>query len=97
MAQAYAVLFGDQAVQSGQGRLEVKAGPHTLRFLSTDRLSRRYPALGGASVMTVRCQDLEATRAFLTAQGIPLAAAAGARLVIAPEHANGTVLEFVED
>ena len=46
--------------------------------------------------MTVRCRDLEATGAFLTGEGIPLAGAAGARLVIAPEHANGTVLEFVE-
>ena len=46
--------------------------------------------------MTVRCRDLEATRAFLAGQGIPLADAAGARLVIAPDQANGTVLEFVE-
>jgi hypothetical protein len=96
LVPAYAALFGDSALQSGRGRLEVKVGPHTLRFLSPDRLSRRYPALGGASVMTVRCRDLEATRAFLTGRGIPLADAAGARLVIAPGHANGTVLEFVE-
>jgi catechol 2,3-dioxygenase-like lactoylglutathione lyase family enzyme len=96
LAPAYAALFGAPAVQSGRGRLEVKVGPHTLRFLSPDRLSRRYPALSGASVMTVRCQDLEATRAFLTGQGILLADAAGARLVAAPEYANGTVLEFVE-
>jgi len=96
LAPAYTALFGAPAVQSGQGRLEVNVGPHTLRFLSPDRLARRYPGLGGASVMTVRCRDLEATRAFLTGQGIPLVAAAGARLVIAPEHATGTVLEFVE-
>jgi catechol 2,3-dioxygenase-like lactoylglutathione lyase family enzyme len=97
LVPAYAALFGDKALRSGQGRLEVKVGPHTLRFLSPDRLSRRYPALDGASVMTVRCRDLEATRAFLTGQGISLADAAGARLVIAPDQANGTVLEFVED
>jgi catechol 2,3-dioxygenase-like lactoylglutathione lyase family enzyme len=96
LAPAYAALFDAPAVQSGQGRLEVKVGPHTLRFLSPDRLTRRYRGLGGASVITIRCRDLEATRAFLTGQGIPLVAAAGARLVIAPEHATGTVLEFVE-
>jgi len=96
LVPAYAALFGDKALRSGSGRLEVKVGSHTLRFLSPDRLSRRYPAFGRASVMTVRCRDLEATRTFLGGQGIPLADAAGARLVIAPEQANGTVLEFVE-
>jgi hypothetical protein len=96
LAPAYEALFGASAIQSGRGRLEVRVGPHTLRFLSPDRLSRRYPALGGASVMAVCCRDLEATRAFLAGRGIPLADAAGARLVIAPENANGTVLEFVE-
>jgi catechol 2,3-dioxygenase-like lactoylglutathione lyase family enzyme len=96
LAPAYTALFGDSAVRSGQGRLEVRAGTHTLRFLSPDRLSRRYPGLGGAPVMTVVSRDLEATRAFFAANGISLASAAGARLVIPPEQANGTVLEFVE-
>jgi hypothetical protein len=96
LAPAYASLFGDSAVQGGQGRLEVRAGTHTLRFLSPERLSRRYPGLGGAPVMTVVSRDLEATRAFFAGNGIPLASAAGARLVIPPEQANGTVLEFVE-
>jgi catechol 2,3-dioxygenase-like lactoylglutathione lyase family enzyme len=96
LAPAYTALFGDSAVQSGQGRLEVKTGAHTLRFLSPERLSRRYPGLGGAPVMTVVSRDLEATRAFFAGNGIPIAPAAGARLVIPPEQANGTVLEFVE-
>jgi catechol 2,3-dioxygenase-like lactoylglutathione lyase family enzyme len=96
LAPAYASLFGDSAVQGGQGRLEVKAGAHTLRFLSPNRLSRRYPGLGGASVMTLVSRDLETTRAFFTEQSIPLTNIAGARLVIPPGQANGTVLEFVE-
>jgi len=96
LAPAYAALFGDLGVRSGQGRLEVKVGAHTLRFLSPSRMSRRYPALGGTSVMTVRCRDLEATQAFLKGRGIPMADVAGARLVISPQQANGTVLEFVE-
>jgi len=96
LAPAYAALFGDSALQRGRGRLEVTVGPHTLRFLSADRMSRRYPALGGAAIMTIRCRHLEATRAFLTGRGIPLADAAGARLVIGSNRANGAVLEFVE-
>jgi catechol 2,3-dioxygenase-like lactoylglutathione lyase family enzyme len=96
LAPAYASLFGSSALRSGQGRLEVGAGAHTLRFLSPERLSRRYPGLGGAPVMTLVSRDLEATRAFFAGNGIPLASAAGARLVIPPEQANGTVLEFVE-
>lgn len=96
LAPAYLALFGNSALQVGQGRLEVKAGTHTLRFLSPERLSRRYPGLGGAPVMTVVSRDLEATRAFFAGNGIPLANAAGARLVIPPDQANGTVLEFVE-
>jgi catechol 2,3-dioxygenase-like lactoylglutathione lyase family enzyme len=96
LAPAYAALFGQPSFRSGQGRLEVKVGRHTLRFLSPDRLSRRYPGLAPIPVMTVRCRDLEATHSFLIGQGIPLTNAAGARLVIAPEQANGVVLEFVE-
>lgn len=96
LAPAYALLFGSSALQSGQGRLEVRTGTHTLRFLSPDRLSRRYPGLGGAPVMTVVSRDLEATRTFFVGNGVPMASAAGARLVIPPDQANGTVLEFVE-
>lgn len=96
LASAYAALFGEPALKGGQGRLEVGTGTHTVRFLSPDRLERRYPGLGGASVMTVASEDLEATRAYLAAMGIPLAEAAGARLVVPPEQANGIVLEFVE-
>lgn len=96
LAPAYTALFGESAVRIGQGRLEVGTGAHTLRFLSPERLSRRYPSLGGAPVMTVVSRDLEATRAFFAGNGVPLASAAGARLVIPPDRTNGTVLEFVE-
>jgi catechol 2,3-dioxygenase-like lactoylglutathione lyase family enzyme len=96
LAPAYAALFGQPSLQSGQGRLEVKVGRHTLRFLSPDRLSRRYPGLASTPVMTVRCRNLEVTHSFLVGQGIPLTNAPGARLVIAPEEVNGVVLEFVE-
>ena len=46
--------------------------------------------------MTVLCRDLEATCSFLTGHGIPQVDAAGARLVVPPEEANGVVLEFAE-
>jgi catechol 2,3-dioxygenase-like lactoylglutathione lyase family enzyme len=97
LAPAYAALFGQSALKGGQGRLEVGTGAHTVRFLSPERLERRYPGLGRASVMTVASRDLEATRAYLATMGIPLAEAAGARLVVPPAQANGIVLEFVED
>jgi len=96
LVPAYAALFGQPSLKSGQGRLEVKVGRHTLRFLSPDRLSRRYPGLAPTPVMTVRCRHLETTHSFLVGQGIRLTDAAGARLVITPEQANGVVLEFVE-
>ena len=62
LVPAYTALFGASAVQSGQGRLEVKVGTHTLRFLSPDRLARRYPGLGGAPVMTVLSAIWKPTR-----------------------------------
>jgi len=97
LGPAYAALFGQSAIRSGQGRLEVRIGRHTLRFLSLDRLSRRYPGVApSASVMTVLCHDLGATGSFLAGHGVPLVDAAGARLVVPPEEANGVVLEFVE-
>ena len=97
LAPAYAALFGGTALKSGQGRLEIETGAHTVRFLSPDRLARRYPGLGGGSVMTIVSRDLASTRAYFAGTGIPLADAAGARLVVSPGQANGTVLEFVEN
>ncbi len=100
LADAYAGLFGADAQRAGQGRLDVRVGPHSLRFLSTERFARRYPGLTvpattpAPTVMTVLVDDLPATAHFLRVAGVPTVPVPGARLVVPPEAANGTVLEF---
>ena len=100
LADTYARVFGAGALHAGQGRLDVRAGPHTVRFLSTVRFARRYPGLTAPAstpaptVMTVLVDDLPATAQVLRVAEIPTVPVPGARLVVPPEAANGVVLEF---
>ncbi|EWY41146.1 hypothetical protein N825_31290 [Skermanella stibiiresistens SB22] len=94
LAPAYARLFGDGAIRAGQGRLEVRTEALTLRFLSPERMARRYPGLEPAAVMTVTCRDLAGTREFLASRAVRTVAVPGARVVVSPEDANGVILEF---
>jgi catechol 2,3-dioxygenase-like lactoylglutathione lyase family enzyme len=94
LTSAYARLFGPGAVRQGAGRLDVRVGSHEIRFLSPNRVARRYPGLAPTAVMTMLCRDLNDTRSYLTSQGIPLVDVPGARLVIPPTKANGVVVEF---
>lgn len=50
----------------------------------------------GMQAMTVAVEDLNATRALLNERGVPMRASAGA-VCVSPEHANGCVLQFVQD
>ncbi|WP_207483345.1 VOC family protein [Arenibaculum pallidiluteum] len=102
LAAAYSILFGPDALHATPGRLDVRVGPHALRFLTPDRLRRRYPQLVPPAelpaplVMTVRVTSLEATGAFLAGRGIGQWQGAGHRIVVPPDEATGVVLEFAE-
>lgn len=100
-AEAWARLFGPQALHAGAGRLEVVVGRHRLTILSPARLARRYPGLldgagDGPCVMTFTVMDLARTRAVLEQAGIRLAPLRGRRLVVGPAEACGAVVEFAE-
>lgn len=100
LAPAYARVFGAGALREGGSRLDVRVGPHHLRFLSPARFERRYPGIAvpehlpACHVMTVLVRDLGVTAAFLARAAIPTVPVTGARLIVPPEHASGLVLEF---
>jgi hypothetical protein len=100
LVDAYGDVFGGDSLHAGQGRLDLRVGPHMVRFLSTVRFARRYPGLPvpaatpGPAVMTVLVDDLPATAHFLRMAEIPTVAVPGARLVVPPEAATGVILEF---
>ena len=100
LAEGYAARFGPSAVFQGRGRLDVRVGPHTLRFLAPERFAKRYPAIAPPAalpvpvVMTVLVADLGATAEALRSRGVPTLDVQGARLVVPPAEATGVVLEF---
>lgn len=102
LAPAYARLLGPGAAHLTPSRLDLRVGPHAVRFLAPDRLRRRYPGLDlpvetpVPLVLTVRVRSLEATAGLLAARGVPTAPVDGRRLVVPPSWATGVVLEFAE-
>jgi hypothetical protein len=95
-------LVGKDAVFTGKGRLDITLGRHDLRFLDRGRAAKRYPELAlpghlpAPFVMSVLVKDLAATGRYLSTAGIPTSPAKGKRLVIPPQFACGTVVEFCE-
>lgn len=100
-AEAWARLFGANALRTGAGRLDVTVGRHRLTILSPGRLARRYPGLlegagDGPCVMTFTVADLGRTRSVLDEAGVAVAPLRGRRLVVGPAEACGVVVEFAE-
>jgi hypothetical protein len=99
LAPAWAAVFGADALHPGEGRLDVRAGRHALRFLTPERFARRYPdvpppaLLPSAAVMTVLSDDLGRTAGVLAANGVRTLPSQGVRLVVPPDEATGVVLE----
>jgi len=102
LAEPYARIFGEAALHGTPSRLDVRAGPHTLRFLSPDRLRRRYPGIGvppeppAPLAMTLRVPSLDETAAFLSGRGIARWEVSGRRIVVPPAEATGVILEFAD-
>ncbi|MEO0391981.1 MAG: VOC family protein [Pseudomonadota bacterium] len=86
----------------GKGRLDVPIGDtQTLRFLSPARAAKRYPGVSasllnrpGPLVVTLSVSSLTDTQAFMAARGIESLPGMGDRFVVAPEQADGTIIEF---
>lgn len=97
---AYETLFGPKAVFSGLGRLDVTVGKQMVRFLSPDRMGKRYPDMvypagpPAIIVITILTGNLLDTRTYLLNRGIPLVPVQGTRLVVPPLVSSGVILEF---
>jgi len=99
---AYETLFGQKAVFSGLGRLDVTVGKQMIRFLSPDRMGKRYPDMvfpagpPAIIVITLLTGNLLDTRTNLLNRGIPLVPVQGTRLVVPPLVSSGVILEFTK-
>ena len=100
---AYGRIFGDR-LQAHEHGLAIDAGSARITFLSPAAFAARFAPFGDAigaisprlGALRLRTFALEQTREVLRANGVPAKEAADGRLLIAPEEACGTILEFAE-
>lgn len=99
---AYETLFGPKSASSGLGRLDVTVNKQMIRFLSPDRMSKRYPDMvfpagpPAVIVLTFLTGNLLETRTALLNRGVPLVPVQGTRLVVPPLVSSGVILEFAK-
>jgi catechol 2,3-dioxygenase-like lactoylglutathione lyase family enzyme len=83
-----------------QGSIEVATGDAPIFVLPTAGFGARYkeaaegivaPGFAGLSIQVI---DIQQTADWLTSQGVPFSGSASLHLLVAPEHANGVMLEF---
>ena len=98
---AYGRIFDDR-LQTHEDGLAIAAGSARITFLSPPAFAARFAPLGEAGgaisprlgALRLRTLALEQTRKVLRANGVAARETADGRLVIAPEEACGTILEF---
>jgi hypothetical protein len=97
---AYGRIFGDR-LQVQEHGLALTVGSARITFLSPAAFAARFAPVGDAigaisprlGALRLRTSALARTREVLRANGVP-AKEADDRLLIAPEEASGTILEF---
>jgi Glyoxalase-like domain len=102
VADAYGRIFGDR-LQAHERGLAIDAGSARITFLPPAAFAARFAPFGDAigrisprlGALRLRTAALEQTREVLRANGVPAKEADG-RLLIAPEAACGTILEFAQ-
>jgi hypothetical protein len=103
LAPAYARIFGQDALALSDEGLAVRTAGATLSFLTPAALAARYRPIAlpdhprpWMTVQTIAVADLERAADLLRRNGLA-PARGGAGYLIAPEAANGCLLEFVGD
>jgi hypothetical protein len=80
--------------------IEIPTGDVPIFVLSDDALPKSYPHVGigiatpGFAGLSIQVYDLHETARVLTANGVPFFGSPSIHLLVAPEHANGVMLEF---
>ncbi|GAB5390049.1 MAG: hypothetical protein Alpg2KO_30170 [Alphaproteobacteria bacterium] len=100
LAEDWSRALGEECIREGKGMLEVQLGTVRLSFLTRTRFARRFPAMRlpngrpGLKVLTLASEDLTLTEAWFAEQGLDTITVPGLRVLVRPEDALGTVLEF---
>ena len=97
----YASLFGPEALWITDGAAEVETGQGRIRFVSSEGLMQYYPEARPAvdlptpwmAAMTIEVADIDHAAECLRQRGVQAFRSANG-LVVRPEAATGTVLEF---
>ena len=99
-AQGYAPYFGRDAIAAAAGDARVSSPQGAIRFMTREAYGSRFGGAipGGAlpfpAAMTLACQSLAKTGAFLRLQGLRIEKSAEGKLFLPANEANGTLLEF---
>jgi hypothetical protein len=101
ISAAYSRIFRERLRFDGE-RVAIDAGRARITFCRPAAFAERFAPFGGRlcagapclAGLCLRTVSLERTQAVLSAQGVPHAATARGTVLVAPEHACGTVLEF---
>lgn len=101
LAAAYSRLFGPAAVTAADGSLQVDTGEGDLLFVTPDGLQRLYPGLElprhappWTAAMRISVLIPIDAADYLDAKGVRFAAT-GQGIAVAPDQANGVILELV--
>jgi hypothetical protein len=101
VAVAYRRIFGDRVGQDRDG-IRVAAGSAAIAFLTPVAFAERFAPIGAAvsaasprvAALRLRTASVQRTQALLGAQGVRHVATALGTILVPPEEACGTILEF---
>jgi len=80
--------------------IEIPTGDVPIFVLGDDAFPKSYPGVTagiqtpGFAGLSIQVYDLHETARVLTANGVPFAGSPAIHVLVAPEHANGVMLEF---
>jgi catechol 2,3-dioxygenase-like lactoylglutathione lyase family enzyme len=100
-AAAYRRIFGDRVRHDRDG-VRIDAGGAAIAFLPPAAFALRFAPFGAAidaasprlAALRLRTASLQRTQALLSAQGVRHVATAHGTLLVSPDEACGTILEF---
>ena len=99
-ARIFERVFDSMGRGGANKSIEVPTGDVPIFVLSDEGIPKTYPGAGvdaptpGFVGMSIQVYDLHETARVLTANGVPFFGASAIHLLVAPEHANGVLLEF---
>lgn len=102
-ANAFARLFADGQVEEADGAFRVHTGKNSaeLIFMTAETAGKRFPGIdlsltpsSAFAALRIYVQDIDTVRKLLDKSGIPSAESATGDIVVAPQYANGTIIEF---